>query len=818
MRAMTHLGWPMHSVAQDLRYAFRMLWKSPMVTIVAVLTLAIGVGATTAVFSVVNASLLRPMPYYQPQRLQFLWGNTVRAGAVERRGASYPDFRDWRDQSKSFEGMALFGSNGFTLVDKDGPERLTGEQVSATYFDLLGVRLQHGRGFAPREDAPTGGSLVAVISNGLWQRRFGGDPSILGRTMQLDSKTYSVIGVAPRGFTGLTDTADVWVPTGSLTDHDLGGRGSRGWQVVGRTRAGVTVEQAQAELTNICRQLARQYPDTNDQRGVEVIGLQQDTFAPIRKPVLVTFGSVLLVFLIACVNISNLLLARAECRQREVAIRFAMGATRSRVLRQLLIESAVLAVFGCGLGLCVGIWAVQGLLALSPIQLPSFVSVGMDGTVLAFTVGTGVATALLVGLLPGFHLWHRELNSLLNSAAGRTGHISMRDSVRGFLVVTEVALAMILLIGAGLLIRSFQRLTAFDPGFDPEGVVTMQMQIGPNDSNVKTANRELALLDRLKGVPGISSVSFSSDVPLDGNSSAVFYTPEGNSTVTEQKRPRAYVHRVSPDFFSTLRIGMKQGRTFSPAEMSSDAKLVIVGEDVVKRYWPGENPIGKRLKMGGPTSQNPWFEVVGVVADIKYRALPRNPTPDPDIFFPLHERSEVFSLTARTQTDPGQMGTALRAAIKEFDASIPIYNITAMRNLVDGQLSASRFAGSVMGLFAIIALLLALIGTYSVMSYVVSQSTQEIAIRMALGAQREQIFRRVVGRGFVFALAGTGIGIILSLILRRALSGLLFGVSSTNPVVIGSVMLLMLACTVFACYVPARRATRVDPMVALRSE
>jgi putative ABC transport system permease protein len=319
-------------------------------------------------------------------------------------------------------------------------------------------------------------------------------------------------------------------------------------------------------------------------------------------------------------------------------------------------------------------------------------------------------------------------------------------------------------------------------------------------------------------VPGVSNVSFSSDVPLDGNSSAVFYTPEGNSTVTEQKRPRAYIHRVSPDFFSTMRIGIKQGRTFSPAEMSSDAKLIIVSEDVVKRYWPGENPIGKRLKMGGPTSQNPWFEIVGVVADVKYRALPRNPTPDPDIFFPLHERAEVFSLTARTQADPGQMGAALRAAVKEFDAAIPIYNVAPMRDLVGGQLAASRFAGSVMGLFAAIALLLALIGTYSVMSYVVSQSTQEIGIRMALGAQPQHIFRRVVGQGFLFGLLGTGTGVVVSLLLGRALSELLFGVSPTNPLIIGVVALLMLACTALACYVPARRATLVDPMVALRND
>jgi len=809
----------MDTLLQDVRYAVRSLLKARSVAAVAILTLVIGIGTTTAVFTVLSALLLRPLPYREPDRLVLLWGNTVRNGVTERRGGSYPDFRDWRTQSTSFEGMAAFWNGNTILIGQQEPERLLCEVVSANYFDILGVQPLLGRTFLPEEDQPSSSSPTVLLSYGLWQRRFGSDPAIVGKTIQLDRHSYEVIGVAPQRFRGLEDNAELWFPTMTLEPDTANDRGSRWLQVVARLKSGTTIPQAQAELRTISQRLAQTYPTTNDQRGVEVIGLQREAVSAMRKPILISFGAVLLVLLIACVNVSNLMLARAETRQREIAIRYALGATRSHTLRQGFAESAVLTLCGVGLGLALAKLMLQAMLALSPVQLPGYVDLTLNGNVLAFAaIITGTAT-MLVGIVPGLHFWRRDLSGALTNASTRTGQSAQRRNVRAGLVVTEVSLAIFLLIGAGLLLRSFQKLTALDPGFDPSSVLTVRLNLGrESDPNIKLANRALALLDRIRALHGVVSASLSNDVPLDGNAGAIFYTPEGNTIAAEQKRPRAYRHTVSPDFFSTLGIRLLRGRSFTAAEMSSDTKAVIVSDDVVRRYWPNEEPIGKRLKSGGPSSQNPWYEIIGVVDDVKYRALPRNPTPDPDLYFPLTERSQVFSLSIRTTQDPTQFTQAVRHEVSNFDSSVPVYDVASMRERVGTELSTPRFASALVTAFAAIALVLAVIGTYSVMSYLVSRRTPEFGVRLALGARPTQIFAGVIGQGFALAAIGTLLGTLAALTFQRFISSLLFGIGAANPLVILFVALLMLGSSVLACYLPARRATKVDPIVALRYE
>ncbi len=809
----------MSGLAQGFRIGARSLWKWPGQSAIGILTLAIGIGATTAIFSVTNAVLLRPLPFRDTSSLVYLWGNTVRAGVTERRGASYPDFADWRDESKAFSGMAGFTDAGVILADPNEPERLDAELVSASYFDILGVKPVLGRTFTPEEDSHPDTHTSALVSHGLWKRKYNSDLSIVGKPIHIDTHVYTIVGVMPEGFRGLGDAAELWLPM-MINDADsISSRGSRWLQVVGRLWPGVTAAQAQAELNGICRGLAEHYPRTNDQRGVEVIGLEADTFSGVRKPVLVALTAALIVLLIACLNVSNLLLARAESRHGEMAIRQALGATGTRLVQQVLAETAVPALVGATLGILLATWGVQGLLTLSPIQLPSYVHVGLDARVLAVSIALTVVTTLIGGLLPAVQLQHNWIGAAIAEAGQRAGHSRARQNVRAALVVTEIALALVLLFSAGLLMRSFERLTAFDPGFDPRGLLSMRVYIGPEGDNPhKIANRALELAGRLRGLPGVTSVSLSSDVPLDSGGSAIFYTPEGTNIGAEQQRPRAYVHRVSPDFFTTVRIPFVAGRAFLPQEMSSTTQKVIISKDVARRYWPNEDPIGKRLKQGLVDSKNPWFEVVGVVGDVNYRAVPKNPTPDPDLFFPLSEKAEDFAIALRTSSDPAQLQGALRAELKRFAPGAPLYRIATGQELLSRELTTGRFARTLMGLFAAVALVLALVGIYGVLSFLVARRTREIGIRMALGARASDILNNVLQRTLVWTGVGLGFGVLGALAFARVMKSMLYGVSATSPLTMIVVAVVMLVCAVVAGYVPARRAAKVDPMVALRYE
>jgi putative ABC transport system permease protein len=814
------------SFVQDVRYAFRTLRKSRGFTVVAVLVLAIGIGANTAMFSLVDAMLLRGLPYADADRLVLLIGNVQRA-VVERRGNSYPDHLDWRAKSTRFVDMAAVGTTTMTLVDFEEPERIPVETVSAPYFSLLGVAPAYGRTFRPDEDEVAGRDAVVVLSDGLWRRRFGADPSIVNRTIQTAAGTYTVVGIMPPGFTGVYDTAQLWIPF-ALSGTPLDNRGNRGFQTLARLKPGATIAEARAELNVIAKQLEAAYPQTNEKRGVEVSPLSVETFGQLQPVVVTLMMAVGFVLLIACANVANLLIGRSETRQREIALRTALGAGRSRLLRLLITESCVLTMTGAAAGVALAKVSVNALTAASPVTFPSFIQPGLNLTVLAFTVGIAGACGVLLGLAPAMHVrWVKLSDTLKETGRGSAGVRSQR--LRAALVVAEVALAIVLLIGAGLMIRSVQKLTAIDPGFQPDDLLTLNASIprlpapasapgapGAQPAPPPVAVSADALLAHIRAVPGVTSASLASDLPLGGNSSAVFYSAEGDATAGAQTMPRAYVHRVTPEFFDTMGMGLKAGRTFHPGEATPDSPAVIVSEGVVRRFWANQDPIGKRIKLGAANSQNPWLTIVGVVGEVKYRGLPANPTADPDLYFPALDRP-IQGVLIRTSVEPSSVTAAVRAAIRRAHPSIVVYNVSTMADLVKAQTAASTFTTWILGLFAITALVLSVVGIYGVMSFLVAQRTREFGIRLALGATRRELVGVVLKQGTRLIAVGTGIGVVLSLGLSRLLGNLLYGVTAMD-VSSAAAILVLVVVAVLACAVPAARATRVDPVIALRND
>jgi len=826
----------LESVRQDVRFAFRTLRKSPGFTVVAVLALAIGIGGNTAIFSLVDAIRARALPYPDAPRLVQLWGTVMRA-RVERRGASYPDYLDWRAQSKSFDDIAAGDTQTMTLGGIDEPERISAEFVSAPYFSLLGVSPARGRVFQPDEDIVAKPTPVVVLSDGLWRRRFGADAQIVGRTVTLNTRVYTIVGVMPPGFKGLSDRAELWVPFALYAPPSvMAERGTRGFVALARLKAGVSLAAAQSELDAISRQLERAYPNTNEKRAVQVSPLDVELFGTLRPALFTLMAAVAFVLLIACANVANLLIARSEARRRELAVRTALGAGRGRLLRQLITESCVLTMIGAALGLVLARVSVSALIAQSPVTFPSFVAPGLDLRAAAFTVAVSIASGILVGLAPGLQANGLQVNSALKETArGSDGRRSQR--MRSALVVIELSLAVVLLVGAGLMIRSVRNLVALNPGFDPESVLTLHASI-PRASIAPPAPTPApaaagapaapappappvvygrALLERLRAVPGVKGVALGNDLPLDGGASASFYSAEGQPAVDAQNVPRAYVHRVSPDFFATLRVPIVSGRTFIDAEAVPAPTSVIVSERVVQRFWPGQDPIGKRIQFGRMASNDGWLSIVGVVGEVKYRALPENPTADPDIYLPFADRNQQVAIAVRTNVPPSSLVAAMRAAIRSADPSIPVYNVATMDELIGSQTSQSRFTMWLMGVFAVVALALAVIGIYGVMSYLVTQRTREIGIRLALGADGGDILRLVVGNGA--RLVGTGIliGVAASFALQRLVASLLFGVTAADAASAIAVAVLGIVA-LLACYLPALRATRVNPLTALRYE
>jgi predicted permease len=809
-------------VGSDLRYAWRSIWKSPATTIGAMLALALGLGATTMIFGLFNAVLLRPLPYPQAERLVEIFG-TVQREHTERRGTSFPDFFDWRDRSKSYDGMAAWMSSGFIIYGAGQPELVRAEIIDGPYFELLGVQAVAGRTFLDSDHRP-GASPVAVIGERLWEERFNRSADAIGRTLQLDSRVFTIVGVAPASFRGRSDQAVVWTPVRTSFPPDaLNQRGNRGFPALARLKEGVSLESAQAEMDSINAQLERAYFSTNEKRSAEVSPLANEVFQNVRPAVSLLLGAVALVLLIACANVASLLLARGESRRREMSLRRAIGAEDGQLVRLLLLESAMLVVLGGGLGLLLAQWTSAALLALSPVQLPSFAAPAVDWRTAAFVAAIGVLTTVGIGLTPLSSLGNESLAQSLREGA-LTSRGGGRVSTLRLIVIGEVAVAVALLVGAALLGRSFAALLDFDPGFKPEGVLTMRVQLpappSSSDNAAPPAGAKgpgpFGLLDALRGLPGVRTASLTTQVPLV-DAGAIFYAAEAQATTDATNRPRAYVHRVTPGHFDTLGIRLVEGRDFALADMSADSTAVIVSRKVTERFWPGQSALGRRIKRGSLDADAPWLTIIGVVEETNLRGIPRNPTADPDLYFPFSQNARGFAVLLRTDGDPTAIAGAARSVIQQSAAGVAVFNVQSLESLVATRLAPARFLSWLTGAFAAIALTLAVIGIYGMLSYWVRRRTAELGIRTALGANRGTLLTLVVRQAITMAAIGVVLGATLAAGLTRFIESQLYAVQPMDWVSFGVTAAIMMAAAVLASLAPALKALRLDPLVALRS-
>ncbi|HLL14390.1 MAG TPA: ABC transporter permease [Pyrinomonadaceae bacterium] len=811
----------MNTFGQDIRYGFRMLWKSPGFTLVTVLALALGIGANTAIFSVVNTVLLRPLPYPNGERIVYIgeWSQQVPEMSV-----SYPNFQDWRAQQTTMEQIAAFRSANYVLTGVGEPERLDGRQVSAGFFNVLGVTPTLGRNFSPDEDRP-GANPVALISHGFWQRRLGGDPSVINKPLQLNNESFTVIGVLPQTFEWQSPV-DVFVPVGLRSDQpNMTERGNHpGMYVLGLLKPNVTVEQARTEIKAIAERLAQQYPDTNGGQSAVLDSLQARAVEDIRPALLILLGAVGFVLLIACANVANLLLARAASRSKEIAIRTALGAGRGRIIRQLLTESLLLSVLGGALGLLFAMWGIDALLAALPEDLPRLLvsGIGLDMPVLLFTLAVSILTGLLFGLAPALQASKSNLNETLKDG-GRTSAGAGRQHVRNLLVVSEVALSLLLLVSAGLLIKSFSRLQETDLGFDPTNVLTLRVPLpeARYKESGQVANFWDELLRRVRALPGVESAGLTRGLPMNGGIESGVMV-EGQETTNPKDAVVAVNLFAEPGYFKTMNVQLLKGRFLSEQDTIDAPLAAIVDELFVARFFPNTDPIGKRLRIGGDRA--PLRNIVGVFKHMKHYG------PDEEgraeIYTPYKQiPAENFAaanrslwLAVKTKGDPTSLAPAIRNEVSQIDKDQPISNVGTMEQIVAATVAPQKFATWLLAVFAASAMLLAAIGIYGVMAYSVTQRTHEIGIRMALGAGRRDVLRMVVSQGMKLALVGVALGLVGAFALTRLLSSLLFGVSATDPLTYGVVSLLLASVALLACLIPARKATRVDPMIALRYE
>jgi putative ABC transport system permease protein len=808
----------MGTLIQDLRYGVRMLWKSPGFTIVAVLTLALGIGANTAIFSVVNGVLLRPLPFRDPSRLVLI----AEKSSFPIISTSYENYLDWRDQSHSFESMEATRAGSITLTGAGEPERLNVRMATAGLFSMLGINAQMGRIFLAEEDR-AGGTPVALLSYGLWQRRFGGSADIIGKTINLDLQPYTVVGILPSGFQVL-QPADVYLPftpwAKTLPDD-------RNWHPgivpLARLKQGVSKEQARSEMVGITKRLEQQYPDYNTGTSADVVALQDEIVQNSRPALLLLLGAVSFVLLIACANVANLLLARAASRGREVAIRTAMGASRGRVIRQLLTESVLLSLAGGLFGVIVA-WAAIGLLPkIAGDSIPQGAPIGLDPWVLAFTAVVSLLTGLLFGIVPALRTAKLDLRETLNegsrgSTAGPGQHV-----LRGALVAMEIALAMLLLVGSGLLLRSFSRLQEVPPGFQPDHLLVADIPLSPT-AYAKPQDRYQffdRLVERAKSLPGVRSAAAASFLPVSGGGSIIHFNITGRPPKSPHEFVAAGYRTITPNYLETLGVPLLQGRFFGRADNEKSPAVVIINATMAHTFFPNENPLGKRLQLGAlPEQEVPTMEIVGVVGDVHFGL---GTDPQAEMYLPYRQADlllPVFQLSVvlRTAGDPALQTAALRSALAEIDPNQPLVKVRTMEENMATTVAQPRFRTWLIGILAMLALVLAAVGVYGVMSYTVTQRTSEIGVRVALGAQPKDVFRIIVGQGLRLALFGVGVGLAAALVLTRLLQSFLFGISAYDPVTFIAVSLLLTLVAVAASYFPARRATRVDPMIALRYE
>jgi predicted permease len=811
-------------VLAELRHAARALRRSPGYAAVTVLTLALGIGANAALFTLVNAALLRALPYRDPGRLVSLletFRNESAPGgpAVERRPLSFPDFEDWRGHARSFERMAGWAGLSLTLTGAAEPERVSAELVSADYFGVLGVATARGRTFLPEEDRP--GAAVAVLGDGLWRRRFGGDPAAVGGSVEIAGVPHMVIGVLPPGVRGLSDLADLWIPMGAAAAadraDDLPNRGNRWMGAVARLRPGATPERAQEELDAIAAALEARHPDTNANRGALVIPLREQVLGSLAPALLVLLSAVALLLALACANLAGVTLARAGGRARETAVRVAIGASGWRLARGVLAEAALLAAAGGLLAYLVAGWMVDALVALNPLQLPTFVRLEPDARVLAFTALVSGLAAIGVGLVPALSAARTDPERALR-LAGR-GSVGGGAAGAARLVAVQVALALVLLAGAGLVVRGLDRLVRLDPGFRAEGVATARVELPETEYGPEAAEAfGRTLLDRVRGLPGVRAVALGSSTPLDGDWSAGIIRPAGGRPEDEV---RVYRHSVSAGYLRTLGIELLAGRDVASTDRRETPRVALVSERLAQRMWPGTDPVGRQL-LPGRDPDAPAITVVGVVAEARHRTLapdPQSATEDPDLYLPLSQAPAAsLALVARTSLDPAELAAAVAREVRELDPAVPVAEPAALEERLDAEVALPRFSASVLGAFAAIAMALAALGVHGTVAQRMSRRTREIGVRMALGAAPADVLRGALGAGLRPALWGLAAGLAPALLLARALGRLIRNLPPVDPGLIGASALVLAAAAVAAGLRPALRAARIQPLAALRDE
>jgi predicted permease len=814
----------METLFKDFRYGIRSLLKRPGFTSIAVITLALGIGANTAIFSVVDAVLLRPLPFHDPERLVTLWERNPKQG-YEQNPPAAGNFADWRDQNRVFSQMAIYApSRKFNLAVEDQPERIIGAAVSASLFELLGVNPVQGRVFSSAEEQP-GRDQVVLISHDLWQRRFATDRNPVGKTITLDNKGYTIVGVMPEGFqfpggsgtvlrTFTAPPAEVWVPL-TLDAEALRQRSSHSLFAIGRLKPGITVEQAAAEMDVIQQRLEQQYPTFYVGSNVRLIPLAEQVVGPARRPILVLWGAVVFVLLIGCVNVANLLLSRSASRKKEIALRAALGAGRVRIIRQLLTESLLLSFAGGIAGALLAAWGVHVLSAIVPTNFPRREEISIDVSVLGFTLFISILTSVIFGLAPALQSTKVDLTEALKVGGKGSGTGAGRQRLRGLLVMAETALALVLLIGAALMIQSFLRLQHVSPGFKTDHVLTMELSLPANKYPREQRPAFFHdLLERSRVLPGVQAVAAAKHLPLTGDNMNFAVNIEGRP-FPPGKSPGADCRFVTPEYFKALEIPLIKGRRFSDSDGPQAPSVLLINEATVRRYFPNEDPLGKRLVLGinGFTG-----EIVGVVGDVKHTGLDEKTNEEVYAAYAQAPFWTDMTLIVRTADDPMGVAGAVSNEIRALDKQVPIARVRTMETIAAESVAQPRFRTLLLGLFGIAALVLAAVGIYGVMSYAVTQRTHEIGIRMALGAQVGDVRRLVIGNGMTLALIGVAMGLAGAFALTRLMGTLLFGVKPTDPPTFAAVSVGLIVVALLACYVPARRATKVDPLVALRYE
>jgi putative ABC transport system permease protein len=805
-------------IYHDLGYALRTLRQKPGFTVVAVLTLALGIAANTTIFSTVDALLLHPFSFPNQERLLVLWEQNLAVGTT--RGSVAPgNFTDWREQTQTCEQLVAIDQLSFDLSDGAHPERFPGYGVTSGFFDALGVKAASGRTFLP-EESEAGREQVVVLKHSFWEQHLGGDPNIVGKTITLNRKVFTVVGVMPADFNYPYNAGEMWTPL-VFDREEQHNRENHYLRVIGLLKPGITAAQAKAELNGIAKRAQQQFPETNSGRDVSVVTLTDDAVRGARAGVPVLMGAVVFVLLIACANVANLLLVRAVSRQRETAVRLALGASRARLMRQALAESVLLGLLGGALGLLVSVWAIQALAQGIPEGFSKFIPgwsrLGINFTVLAFTFAVSVLAGSVAGLAPVWHSTKTNLNEALKaggrSDAGKSGH----NRLRSILVVSEVALSLVLLIGAGLMVRSFVEMLRADLGIKPENVLAMEISL-PLESyedKEKRLNFYQQLLGRVESLPGVMKTGATNIVPFSSANNSNSFQIVGQTPFRKGEEPFVGVRVTTPGYFDAIGTALRRGRLFTAQDDIKAGPVILVNETFVKKYLPGQTPIGQRLHLGGDDKET--HEIIGVVADVKNDDLEE--MVDPTAYLPYAQNIyRTMNLVIRGTQDPTRLVSAVRSEVRALDPSLPVSNVKTLSQMINERISPKRLMTYILAVFALSALLLASVGIYGVMSYAVTQRTQEIGIRMALGAQAADVLKLVLRNGMSLALIGVAIGLAGAFALTRLLASLLFQVTPTDTVTFAGVAMSLIVVALLACYIPARRATKVDPLVALRDE